>query len=492
MKNISVAIIFSSVIWLPKLGPARAADGPPDAAAEQRAAAAAEQRQDWDAALLHYENIYDATPTTDSQRQMLRAKFAELRPRVAANEDPARAGAWKLRVYVFRTLDFTWRDPSGTARRCVQTYSDEEVEQFRTDLAEFSGRVWKYTGGNLRIDGQLQVIEEKLTRLDGEDEFWPGPDSCMPFLTDLQPGEVDTIMVFAKTSGDQEPCDPIPLALLGGALGASPFTKDATYIGYNWGTGTADDEPRGEAMLHEWLHSAQWAMDDYQGYPSGLMATSDGGRMEGEEGGDPCYRRQPSETSWMRFYEHIMRDHATRRMWRELSVTTPPDNVWANTFCREFLVLGPLSTAGKPNCGLDEVFFAESSAQLDAHATVNGCTWQRIKTPGRTLDLVTALGDENDHLAYLAVTVESATRRAAQLRIGSDDGCKVWHNGKKILASYEPRPLAVDQDVIDVQLSAGRNLFLVKVANVDGGWEAALRITDANGAPLSGVRYVMP
>ncbi len=116
--------------------------------------------------------------------------------------------------------------------------------------------------------------------------------------------------------------------LLGGALGADETTCRATYIGFNWGSGAVENEPDGEPMMHEWLHSAQWALEDYQEYPRGLMFTSDGGRMENEEGGDPCYRRKKSEASWMGFYEHLMRSHVTRRMWRELSVTRPPQNIW--------------------------------------------------------------------------------------------------------------------------------------------------------------------
>jgi hypothetical protein len=491
MNSIRTAIIVSVVFYICFPRSAHA-EGPPDAATERRAAAAAEQRQDWDAALQHYENVYDATATNDGQRKTLRAKFSELRPRVRPNNDPAQAGVWKLQVYVVRTLDFAWQDAAGKSRHSVQTYSDEEVEQFRRDLAAFSERVWQYTAGNLRIAGELKVVEQTLTRLDGRNEFWPGPDACMPLLTDVRPGEVDTIMVFVKTSGPQEPSDPIPLALLGGALGASPFTKDATYIGYNWGAGACDDEPRGEAMLHEWLHSAQWALDDYQGYPAGLMATSDGGRMEGEAGGDLCYRRNAGESSWMNFYQHIMRDHVTRRMWRELSVTTPPQNVWANQFCREFLVLGPLAAAGKPHGGLDEPFLDETRPSLNLKAQIDGCSWQAVASPGRSLDLIKMLGDKNDHVAYVAVTVSASKQQRAQLRIGSDDGCKVWHNGKLILASLEPRALTIDQDVVDIQLTPGANLFLIKVANVGGGWETAVRLTDSSGAPLPGVQHVAP
>lgn len=491
MNSIRMAIVATVSLCIGVLGSARA-DGPPDAATQWRAAAAAEQRQDWDAALQHYENVYDATATNDGQRKALRVKFSELRPRVRPNDDPAHAGVWKLRVYVVRTLDFTWQDAAGTSRHCAQTYSNDEVEQFRKDLAAFSERVWQYTAGNLRIAGELKVIEQTLTRLDGTNEFWPGPDACMPLITDVRPGQVDTIMVFVKTSGPQEPNDPIPLALLGGALGASPFTKDATYIGYNWGAGACDDEPRGEAMLHEWLHSAQWALEDYQGYPAGLMATSDGGRMEGEAGGDLCYRRKPTESSWINFYQHIMRDHATRRMWRELSVTAPPQNVWANQFCREFLVLGPLAAAGKPHWGLDEPLLDETRPSLNLKSKIDGCGWQPVTSSGRSLDLVKVLGDKSDHVAYVAVTVSAPKEQRAQLRIGSDDGCKVWHNGKPVLSAVEPRALTVDQDVVDVELTRGANVFLIKVANVGGGWETTVRLTDSTGAPLPGVKYVAP
>ena len=122
----------------------------------------------------------------------------------------------------------------------------------------------------------------------------------------------------------------MPQMLLGGAIGvADPLTKGATYIGFNWGSGTAANEPDGEPMLHEWLHSAQWALEEHQGYPPGSdVHAPTAGKMEGEPGGDPCYRRRTEENTWMRFYQHIMRDHVTRRMWRELSPRRSPSNVW--------------------------------------------------------------------------------------------------------------------------------------------------------------------
>ena len=59
----------------------RTAATPIDAKAEREAAAKAEQAGDWDAALLHYENVYDSTPCTPEEYVQLRRKFEELRPK---------------------------------------------------------------------------------------------------------------------------------------------------------------------------------------------------------------------------------------------------------------------------------------------------------------------------------------------------------------------------------------------------------------------------
>jgi hypothetical protein len=285
---------------------------------------AAEQRQDWDEALRHYETIYDSSPTDEATRAELRQKFAALRLKVGPNTDPQKAGVWRVKAFAFRELDFRWTDRQGTNHHTQFWYREDELERLRRGMSNFAERVWYYSSGSLRIQWDLTVIEKPLTRLDGKHSFWPGPDSCMPYLTNLHRGEMDTIMVFAKVFGSKrrgETNAEVPQMLLGGAFGSlGNLTKHATYIGFNWGSGTAANEPDGEPMMHEWLHSVQWTLEDRQGYPRGLMATSDGGKMEGETGGDPCYRRRKDETTWMRFYEHILRDHLTRKMLRQLTL----------------------------------------------------------------------------------------------------------------------------------------------------------------------------
>lgn len=473
----------------------------PDAARERRSALAAEARQDWAAALLHYETIYDSTVTDEAARAALRAKFAELRPRVAPNADPKKAGVWKVKAFAFRTLDFAWKDQEKKEHHVRYRLREDEIEGLRKAQSSFAERVWSYSSGSLRIAWDLEVIEQPLTRLDGEQSFWPGPGACMPYFTRLKPGDAQTLFVYAKVHaepGKDDPCEDLPLALLGGAFGVLPETKGATYIGINMvgfksTGGIVEGEPSGEAEMHEWLHSAQWTLDDFQGYPGDLMVTSDGGRVEGEAGGDPCFRRRKEETSWMRFYAHIMQTHVTRKMWRELSLTRPADNVWASTACREFLALGPFAWSGKPNYGLDEPFIDESAlAAFRAIHVPPGLKWRPVRASGRMLDLTEVYAAQKDHLAYLLVSVRARKPTPAQVRIGSDDGCKVWQNGRQILATPAPRACGLDQDIVDVTLNRGDNLFVLKVTNLDRGWGAIFRVTDRQGQPLPAVQYRLP
>jgi hypothetical protein len=57
-------------------------------------------------------------------------------------------------------------------------------------------------------------------------------------------------------------------------------------------------------------------------YPDELVPNPDTGRFEGDNrpGSDSEYARKPTESTWMRFYQHIMEDHITRQMWAEAAM----------------------------------------------------------------------------------------------------------------------------------------------------------------------------
>ena len=200
-----------------------------DANKERAAAIKAEKKGDYAAALLHYENILDSTKTDALTRLGLRNKIAELKPKVAPNTDPAKAGVWKVKAFVIRTLDYKWTDKDGKQHHTINTIRDEEVEMIRKGMKGFEDLVWDYTDGNLRIQWELMVVERSLNTL-VNDKDWghcPWPDAVMPVITDLvEYGEVDTIMVYVKTRvGEGEPGECLPLGFLADCLESNRTPK---------------------------------------------------------------------------------------------------------------------------------------------------------------------------------------------------------------------------------------------------------------------------
>jgi putative heme-binding domain-containing protein len=71
-------------------------------------------------------------------------------------------------------------------------------------------------------------------------------------------------------------------------------------------------------------------------------------------------------------------------------------------------------------------------------------------------------------VGYFAVNVVSDADGRAQLLIGSDDGVKVWFNGKVVDRVIDARAVQFGDDLINVDLKKGANLLLCKLQNGSG------------------------
>jgi hypothetical protein len=88
-------------------------------------------------------------------------------------------------------------------------------------------------------------------------------------------------------------------------------------------------------------------------------------------------------------------------------------------------------------------------------------------------------------VAYAATSVYSPRKQTLPLLVGSDDGIKVFLNGKQLLKRLLDRGAAPDQDTVALDLSRGWNALLVKVENNLGGFGFYARIKD----PLMTVHF---
>jgi glucose/arabinose dehydrogenase len=125
-------------------------------------------------------------------------------------------------------------------------------------------------------------------------------------------------------------------------------------------------------------------------------------------------------------------------------------------------------TAGGPGMQLDRTFAGKQELVL---------RWEEVDVQRNSLfDLrrhgSTELHDES--IAYLYTTIECATARTADVLFGSDDGARVWLNGKLILDVDVPRGMDPASDPLKFDLAAGTNHLLIKVANGASSWEFQL------------------
>ena len=294
-----------------------------DAATCRDKALAAEKAQDRPGALAAWERVIDRCNATEEQRVEARARIKELRPKVSRNTDPRKAHPWKVLVVIFRHLDFSWQDGEKTIE-VRKTISPEDEKKIRKSVESFGGHVFRHSSGMLRIDADFAVIDEPLTKLygDGKGPFCPAPHLIRPFTDPLIKGKpYDTVFSYVKYNGDEGPDVPAPwIASTFASLGEM---GGAGYVNVPWHTNyPLPGETDGEMELHEWLHQIDWMFCHVLHYPDELVPTPDAGRFEGDDrpGGDPEYARKPTESTWMRFYQHIMEDHITRQMWAEAAM----------------------------------------------------------------------------------------------------------------------------------------------------------------------------
>jgi hypothetical protein len=183
---------------------------------------------------------------------------------------------------------------------------------------------------------------------------------------------------------------------------------------------------------------------------------------------------------------------------------TPAGEALQSGFLTDWWVLGPIAiegriTSAQPNAenkrlmgaALDRAWVPSEgllkpreSGMVTVGNRVLG--WKHVRAEEDTLDLIQALGQTEDAVAYTVAEFEAPQAVSGlKLRFGSDDAAKVWLNGKLIWTINTTRGVTVDEDEIrGVSLRAGRNVLVVKVVQGVGGWGLAARFVRVDGSPF--------
>ncbi len=155
-----------------------------------------------------------------------------------------------------------------------------------------------------------------------------------------------------------------------------------------------------------------------------------------------------------------------------------------------WLIAGPFKSEGSGGLsdGLDtdylELFRMSAAGEEDVRPnTVSGggeIPWKDAgsASSARGVDFIAAFGAVEDSVAYAYRSFRSSAAIQSVMRIGSDDGVKVWLNGELVFGNHVNRSLVEGQDAVIVSLREGENRLLVKVGQGWGEWGFSLAFVD--------------
>ncbi len=177
----------------------------------------------------------------------------------------------------------------------------------------------------------------------------------------------------------------------------------------------------------------------------------------------------------------------------------------ADSFIRNWLVVGPFPNPGGrpqgemdavPKCkGFDTDFLKGEAAYIAEAGKEVACeggkklAWKACKSDSDLVDFLAlsglTMGDGENIAAYAFCWVELDQDVDAQVRVGSDDGYKLWIDGQLVKAVHEHRGAEQDQETYKMKLAKGKHPLLLKVDTDWGQFAFYLRILGADGKKVA-------
>jgi WD40 repeat protein/serine/threonine protein kinase len=189
------------------------------------------------------------------------------------------------------------------------------------------------------------------------------------------------------------------------------------------------------------------------------------------------------------------RERATERERRRLALAGDPGAI------KRWLILMPIALpTGQRGTEAVDTEQVEGEGRLrpkagDTRAVgKDQLQWRQLALDDYVIDLNEIQGHETPFsVAYAVCYIWSeAAQRGLRMLVGSDDEAKVYLNGKQVHKCPFLRAFIADQDTVpDLALNAGLNVLVFKVVNEAGDWKGSIRLTDAAGQSLKGIRVTL-
>lgn len=165
-----------------------------------------------------------------------------------------------------------------------------------------------------------------------------------------------------------------------------------------------------------------------------------------------------------------------------ITLSTPSDAL----YIRNWLLCGPFQEAK-----LESKIIEDEAGLSPKESDVSlGVKWEEFNSVENIIDFEgpIAFGKNERCVGYAYCEIISDKNRTVLLKVGSDDGIKIWINGENILDNDVARGLH-EQDIVTAYLKKGKNRFLIKVNDKYIGWGFYCNILDRNGKEIEGLEF---
>ena len=177
--------------------------------------------------------------------------------------------------------------------------------------------------------------------------------------------------------------------------------------------------------------------------------------------------------------------HNWRHAWRESLEGDP--KLWGNelTIMKNAVpawqIIGPFDSP-KENNAFQQTYPPQNEIELDkSYEGKDGIevSWEKITVSDEGYVDFDQYFLKKDYAAGFAYTkVWAPADKSYALKIGSDDGAKIWVNNKKVHELDTKRGALPDQETVNVKLKEGWNDLLVMINEEVGEWGFYLRFVD--------------
>jgi HEAT repeat protein len=155
----------------------------------------------------------------------------------------------------------------------------------------------------------------------------------------------------------------------------------------------------------------------------------------------------------------------------------------ASDYVMAWQVAGPFAQGGKSNQDLFEMVFPPEKFDTKEAKDVK---WRPLPAGGdpnkaMVFNLAAACGEGEQKMCYVRTWLKADKETPALVQFGTDDGGKLWVNGKQVFANPAGGAATPDKYKVEVTLKAGWNALLLKVTQDSGPWEFCLRVTNTKG-----------